>query len=898
MNGQVVINEFSAANFNTYIDNFGDDSDWIELYNNSNSPVDLTGYYLSDRMTNPDKWTFPAGTIIGANDYLVIWASGKDNGGGELHADFKITQTRTEEAVVFSDPDGNIIDSHELEVPNKTGHSYAKLTDGGSEWGVATSPTFDGPNGTVVNGYASYADIEPSAGFYTGSQMISISTPDADASIYYTTDGSDPDASSTLYSGPFEITQTTAVRAVVISPNAELESFYETNTYILNENHVIPVVSIVGEDIEDLMDGFQFDPVVSIEMFGADGEKWDEAVGECNKHGNDSWAYDQRGIDYITRDQFGYDSDIDHEIFSRKERKEYQRFMLKAGANDNYPFEFGGAHIRDAYVHTISQMANLEMDERTYEPCILYINGRYWGVYEIREKVDDHDYTKEYYDQGKQWIDFIKTWGGTWEEYGSWDEWYDLRDYIENNDMTVPANYEYVDERLNLVSLIDYIVLHSWNVSSDWLNWNTAWWRGRKEDGEAKKWRYALWDEDATFGHYINYSNVPSQDPDADPCDPEEIGEFVDFEGHLGIFAKLFENQDFLELYINRYADLNNTYFSCDFTIPLLDSLIGAIEPEMQQHINRWGGTYDEWQANVQSLKDFLTTRCEIIDQGILDCYEDEGITGPYELVINVEPPGSGRVKANSQIGLSYPWSATYFGGVSIELEGVPNGNNQFWYWEVANNTFGPSDMDKVIEMSLETGDEITAHFIEAIPCQGPTNLLVDSTLTSADLEWTGSFGAVGFNVEYRKNGTTDDWTILSTIDPMLVLPNLEMCTKYDFNVRSVCETALSEYTEFTFETACMVGTNDLANIGIGELNIYPNPFLENFQMNIQPNDAQYVSVSIMDPTGKLIEKYDLGHGQNIQREFNGLSHLASGFYSVRITTDKGVVGFPLMKIK
>ncbi len=61
----------------------------------------------------------------------------------------------------------------------------------------------------------------------------------------------------------------------------------------------------------------------------------------------------------------------------------------------------------------ITCQAEMEMDERTYEPCVLYVNGQYWGVYEIREKVDDHDYTSFYYDQGEKWIDFIKTWGGT-----------------------------------------------------------------------------------------------------------------------------------------------------------------------------------------------------------------------------------------------------------------------------------------------------------------------------------------------------------------------------------------------------------------------------------------------------------------------------------------------------
>ena len=179
----------------------------------------------------------------------------------------------------------------------------------------------------------------------------------------------------------------------------------------------------------------------------------------------------------------------------------------------------------------------MELDERTYEPCVVYLNGEYWGVYEIREKVDDHDFTKEYYDQGKRWIDFIKTWGGTWQEYGSWDDWYTLHDFIVDEDMSIDANYEQAIEELNPQSLVDYMIINTHVVCADWLNWNTAWWRGRKPDGQAQRWRYALWDLDATFGHYINYTGIPDTSPFADPCDNEDLG-FADFEGHVsqGLF--------------------------------------------------------------------------------------------------------------------------------------------------------------------------------------------------------------------------------------------------------------------------------------------------------------------------------------------------------------------------
>ena len=118
-------------------------------------------------------------------------------------------------------------------------------------------------------------------------------------------------------------------------------------------------------------------------------------------------------------------------------------------------------HIRDSYVHSLSQIGDLRMDERSHESCILYVNGEYWGVYDVREKVDDSDFLEYYYDQGEGYVDFLKTWGNTWVEFGNnatYDEWENLVDFIVDNDMSDEANYEYVKSVYNTGSLIDYFI--------------------------------------------------------------------------------------------------------------------------------------------------------------------------------------------------------------------------------------------------------------------------------------------------------------------------------------------------------------------------------------------------------------------------------------------------------
>ena len=896
----VVINEFSAANYDQFYDNFGNDEDWIELHNNTNTNIDLSGYYLSDKPDNPTKWQFPNGVNIGANGHLLIWASKRNTvSGNEIHTNFKITQCRGSEGVVLADPNGNILDIHELDIPNQVTHSRGRTTDGAATWSVFRLPTPGATNMSPMPEYAQKPSINPAPGFYSSDVVVNIDDIDPMTTVYYTLDGSEPNNGSAIYTEPFTISNTTVVKAIAYHSDPTIPvSFTDYATFFINEEHSLKVISIAGDEVEQLLNGDFNEPRGSFELFDESGNRVGDVTGEFNKHGNDSWAYDQRGIDFISRDEFGDDYAVKNElfdIFNLTNRDRFQRLMIKAAANDNYPFEFGGAMIRDAYVHTLSALADLEMDERTYEPCIMYVDGEYWGVYEIREKVDDHDFTDEYYNQDLFDIDFIKTWGGTWEEYGSRAEWDVLTAYIENNDMADPANYAWVEERLEVLSLIDYVILHAHNVSADWLNWNTAWWRGRNPDGEALKWRYALWDEDATFGHYINYTGIPDQSANADPCDPEEIG-FTDFEGHIAMFTDLMENEEFLTLYISRYADLNNTYFSCDFMIPLLDTMIMKIAPEMPRQIDRWGGSISDWENNVQTLRDFIEDRCTIIDEAIVDCYEDEGISGPFDVVINVQPEGAGRVKANTLIGENYPWQTTYFGGIQLELTAIPNQGETFYFWEVGENTFEPNAFNEAITLSLESGDEITAFFSPEVPCEEPFGLTIDSTMTSVTLDWDVSNFNISYEVNHRVLGTTE-WEVSSVIDVPHTIAGLEPCVPYELRLRTFCPATVSAYANFDFVTACSVGTNEIDS-GINSLVVNPNPFLSEVTINLDLNASKNVTVSLLTLDGRLVQRNDLGNltSGNHQHRFDGLNNLSSGLYLVRVATENGVMVRKLVK--
>lgn len=889
----VVINEYGASNCDEDGSDCGDYEDWIELYNNTDAAVDLNGFYVSDKIDNITKWQFSESFVVSAYDYAMVYASGNiENagwgvGGAGPHTNFKISQTREDEYIVLSNPDGDIVSYLNLS-PNQLNHSTGRVSDGDPSWGVFTDPTPGTANQNANPAYASLPELSVAPGFYNNQLELSIYTEDTGVLIYYTTNGDWPNDTDQLFADidvdgnisqggePILINETSVVRAVVYDKLGQnLPSFVETNTYFINSDHTTYVISVSGDQVDNLLNGNQIKPIGSFEIFDVYGNLIDEAVGEFNEHGNDSWAYNQRGFDYITRDQHGYNYAIKHQLFRVKDREKYQRLIAKGAANDNYPFTWGSpAHIRDQYVHSLSQIGDLRLDERSHESCVLYVNGEYWGVYDLREKVDDLDFLEYYYDQGEGNVDFLKTWGGTWVEFGdntTTQEWNALRDFIVDNDMTIEANYEYVKDLYNTGSLIDYFILNSYVVCMDWLNWNTAWWRGKNPDGDKKKWRYALWDMDATFGHYVNYTGIPETGPEADPCDPEELGD-PGGQGHVPILNSLFENEEFSADYINRYADLSNTIFSCDYMISHLDSLISIIEPEMPQQIERWGGDFQEWEGNVQELRDYILTRCsDVMVTGMEDCYDVEAI----DLTVIIE--GDGDVEVNS-VGLTptdTPWSGIYYSGIAIEIEATPYELVNF-YWEIVEgDVIIGSTTDLETTLSMNSGPvTLIAHF------DACALLETDLIIGPVDVE-EGEIAQYSFasnlqnEIEWTIVGGEILWT--SGFDNTIAVQWYYGVSEGEIIVGAYSENGELECYMATIiinEATVITGLQGVDNYFV---TVFPNPIIRD--LKIMSNNSELSGFVIFDQLGRVVVRESINNYSFDGPYIINLEHLNTGVY-------------------
>jgi CotH kinase protein/Lamin Tail Domain/Chitobiase/beta-hexosaminidase C-terminal domain/Divergent InlB B-repeat domain len=733
LHAQVVVNEYSAANWKLHPDNHSDYEDWIELYNAGSTSVDLSGYYLSDKDDAPLKWKFKPGSIIGANDYLLVFCSGRDTVQDNFyHTNFRLTQTNNNpEHVVFSNASGTVINN--IEVQRTTTHqSRCRQTDGANIWRICTNPTPDLSNDSSPQfvGFADRPSMNQTAGFYTGPVEIAMETDEPGGEIRYTLDGREPNANSTLYTAPITISATTVVKARTFSPNPTvLPSFIQFNTYFINESSTMAIFSIAADTLLELANGNkELRPVGTIEYFDKNGVRLERSYGELNSHGQDSWVNDQRSLDWISRDEMGYSKAIEEQLFAYSPRDEYQRIIFRASGDDNYPattdaVHDGNAHIRDDYVQTLALLGNMRLDTRASERCLVFLNGEYWGVYSIREIPDEHDYTDFYYNQGKYDLQYLLTWGETWAEYGgnkAFTDWASLRSYILGNSTNLAdsTKYAYAENRLDMLSLTDYFLLNLNVVCTDWINYNTGWWRGLNPNGDHKKWGYILWDNDASFGYYINYTGIPNTTPTAKPCDLEDFqfGFWGDDPGkHEKIIEKLLDQSPiYQQLYLTRAMDLRNTVFSCENMLTVFDSMIQVIAPEMPRHIDRWqaAGSLTEWETNVQALRDYITERCALLDEGLVECYD---LNGPFPLVVQADPPTAvASIRLNTLTHEQLPWQGEYFSGTYQELQATPalGSGLVFSHWSSSAGTTIFADSSNLSTRATVTeADTLTAHF-------------------------------------------------------------------------------------------------------------------------------------------------------------------------------------------
>jgi gliding motility-associated-like protein len=720
----VMINEYSCSNINTYLDSYNEYEDWVELYNTTAGNINLTGYYLSDDPTDIMKWQIPTVTDITPGGRKMVIASdrGLVAANGQIHPKFKMTQTKGE-WFILADPTGTVVDSLKLQLTQR-GHSRGRVVDGSAQFGLFATPTPNATNNTQT-AYARYATkpiMNVPGGNYTVAQTVSITTPDPSVTIYYTINGVTPTNASTVYTIPINVATTTVIRARAYSADPTvLPSFIESNTIFLNEtcDNNFSVISLSGPYNAASAGGAQTlfgnsaNIWTSVEYYDYNFNLQYEQEAQGSRHGNDSWAYAQKGMDFEAYDETGTRADFDGQFFNTTVKDKFNRFILKNAGSDNWPLGPGNAcHIRDVWAQTLAEKYNLDMDFRRYRPSIVFINGQYWGVYDMRER-NDREFFKYYYNKDADKVDHLSFWGGLNVRMGSDTGWNNLYAYIMNagNPMSVQSNYDHVKSFLNVRSFIQYFIFNEYLVNHDWLNWNTMWWRGRGTTNPVK-WRYVLWDEDAITGlTNPNYTGLNTIGPNNDPCDASQNFQNNATIKHTDMLAKLMQSTEFQQEWKDQWLSMLQGPLSCPNMISHFDSLIAVISPEMNRQATRWGGTITDWNTQVDTMRSWLQQRCAFILQGLDTCYD----INPQELKLNVMPVGKGQITLDGTLRAPYIWTGT-LDGDSVYTLAASSIAGPYWtfdHWEKQEptNNFLPNNTTSTVQFDFKKKDSVIAYF-------------------------------------------------------------------------------------------------------------------------------------------------------------------------------------------
>lgn len=598
-----------------------DNVDWMELHNRGKETVDLSGWGVSDTRDEPFRYQFPSGTTIGAGQYLTIDLKG---GTGTYTAPFALALT-TERAYLTT-PDGVISDIISTGVQSR-GVSAGRVEGNGNRV-FFTTPTKGAANtGDYYVSYAKMPEISVTGGYCKAGTRVEI-TAGNDETIYYTLDGSKPTDKSTEYTGPLTINETTCLRAISYGKD-KLPSRVVTENYLVGVTHEIPVVFVdmKPDDFDGETNGI-YSKGPGYDMEDGDGESyvhskanyWKDVEKEMNftfyeKDGTKGVSFDagikifgqysrelaQKSFSVHLRGWYG-EKYVTYPFFRDSDITTFKSFILRTSGQD-----WGKTKILDALTAQVIK-GRTNVDIMDYRPCVLYINGKYWGIYNIREKENDNYVESHYGDQGaskeEKNIDIIK--GDRILQTGSRADWMALREYVvkylpwsgRSNQINRSDVMEHIESQVDIDSLIDWICIEAYFANSD--TGNIRQFRYNKS-----KWKWMLFDMDWALqaGSEVN---------------PNYLAELMSNGGHgagnmfwTHLHMMIYYNDTWRSKFINRYAYLLNNVFDTDRVQAIIDAMAAEIRPEMARNCDRWGKpeNLDKWESNIEALKNSAAKR-------------------------------------------------------------------------------------------------------------------------------------------------------------------------------------------------------------------------------------------------------------------------------------------------
>ncbi len=597
----VVISEVMASN--GFYEN-GEAYDWIELHNDGGKAADLSGWYLSDSKKDPLKWSFPDGTKLKAGGYLTVFCTGeaqKSKGkGSTFYTDYAISSSG--ETLILSDREGT--EKNRVKLPAQYGSVSWGLPSGGGDYGF-----FETPTRGKKNDKAAYAGRTPApeiltpGGFYTGSVTVNASCADG-ATLRYTTDGETPTAKSRVFPAEGLTLKKTAPLRIKAFRDGEVTSETISATYLIDDEQVTPVVCLISDDkylfsnkTGMLVKGSgsfpnyakELEYPVHIEYYNGSGVQEISQNGTMTVSGHSARINAQKSIALYARKAWG-PAAFAFNPFPTRDYGEYKSLLLRSTNSD-----YSATRIRDIVASSLAEGQGILYQD--HQVIQVYINGRYWGHYNLREKINKHfiaAYEGVTDEADADRIDILaRTGTDQFLQNGDNADWLALCDFCKKQDLNDPENLAYVTERLDIDNMFTHAAFEIILGNVDFTNVRVY----RVPGG---KWKYLLFDVEASWRN----------------LDPTPIEYYIKpLNGKIQGFRHeplnaLLRVPEMKAKFLNRVSELLATVFRWDNVEAVFDRIIAQVEPILPRHIERWKNMkLTNWQKNIRATKYYARVR-------------------------------------------------------------------------------------------------------------------------------------------------------------------------------------------------------------------------------------------------------------------------------------------------
>lgn len=575
-----------------------------------------------------------------------------------------------------------------------------------------------------------------SAGFYESPIELTLSalgSNSASTEIRYTVDGSTPSQNSPKYNGPILIDKTVVLKAVVMQDGLATGKI-QTQSYFIGETSTLPVISLITEP-EYLWDptigiyvegegrvneegilipnyemrGPEWQPPAYMEFYDERGDMQFALEGRIKIHGEGSRKYPQKSVRFCaTQGQY-----MEYKFFADSDVEKYKCILIRNGGNDWIDTLF-----RDALAQNL--LAETSLDIQHYQPTIVFLNGEYWGIQNIRDTYNDYYFNTKYgLDRGEITIIFpdhhLNGYPVVEEgEPGDEKPYVDMVEFVQENDMAEQGNYEYIETLMDVDNYIDYMIAQIYSTNRDWGDSNLRIWRYKNETGDFRdarlpygvdgRWRWIVYDMDSTMAIFdvagptlANALNRPSTDG-------------KDLSWVSALFSNLLKNPEFKAKFINRFIyHVNYTYRPTRF-IGMVDEFQAGIRPEIERHIAKWGGldarpggrwvsfnSVEEWEEGVQAMRDFAVLRQDYALEQLADQLHLDGVA---TLHVNLGDGGKAVYIGDLKV-TEDDWEGKFIQGLDYPIRAESKFGYTFVGWE------SNAPVENAAQLALGEMDEV-----------------------------------------------------------------------------------------------------------------------------------------------------------------------------------------------